>query len=480
MKARAISILTVAILLGLNVPAGAQDTGLEGPPLQENEKPDRPPPTTGALPFEDPTIEPPRDEDLRIEETPDAELAREADEPEKPVAEPAESHAPQEDEGPNVKVVYDEVFLLSVDDWFVLTLGGLVQARYTLNYRTEPPTDTVTLVREKEFTQGFDVSRARFQLGIGLTEFVALFMRVGVVAGGSFSIQRAFIDLKWKYFRIRGGVFMSDTIAESIVGPIDLYFVDYSIVENVYSPGSSNGVMFTYLRDRFSINLAYTDGLRTGFSEIRDPVNADYAFTVRAQYAWGEAGLAGFNRLTTRRGAPFGIRLGGALHYQDGGRTQGSLPAKIAIGTIDLSVRGSGWSLLLSGVVGEDATESTTTNEAGQIQGGGVTLMGGYFVTEKVQIFAQYNIVTKPKIQGTLPPAVIDEILGPPSNFQAFGVGFSYFVIPERDNVKLSSDFLYFLGHETGSPVPSSPLNSIQVNDAGSQFAWRIQLSARF
>jgi hypothetical protein len=60
-------------------------------------------------------------------------------------------------------------------------------------------------------------------------------MRIGVVAGGSFSFQRAFIDLKWKYFRIRGGVFMNDTIAESIVGPIDLYFVDYSIVENVYS-----------------------------------------------------------------------------------------------------------------------------------------------------------------------------------------------------------------------------------------------------
>jgi hypothetical protein len=57
MKARAISILIVAILLGFNVPTGAQDTGMEEPPLQENEKPDRPPPTTGALPFEDPTIE---------------------------------------------------------------------------------------------------------------------------------------------------------------------------------------------------------------------------------------------------------------------------------------------------------------------------------------------------------------------------------------------------------------------------------------
>ena len=76
--------------------------------------------------------------------------------------------------------------------------------------------------------------------------------------------------------------------------------------------------MFTYLRDRFSINLGYSDGLRTGFSEIRVPVNADFAFSVRTQYAWGDALLAGFNRLIARRGTPFGIRLGGALHYQQG------------------------------------------------------------------------------------------------------------------------------------------------------------------
>jgi hypothetical protein len=46
--------------------------------------------------------------------------------------------------------------------------------------------------------------------------------------------------------------------------------------------------------------------------------------------------------------------------------------------------------------------------------------------------------------------------------------------------VKVSSDFQYFLGRERGSTVPFSPLNSIQPNDDGSQFAWRIQLSAVF
>jgi hypothetical protein len=61
-----------------------------------------------------------------------------------------------------------------------------------------------------------------------------------------------------------------------------------------------------------------------------------------------------------------------------------------------------------------------------------------------------------------------------------FGVGCSYFVIPGHDNVKLSTDFQYFLGRSDGSTVPISPLNSIQPNDEGSQFAWRIQPTAAF
>jgi hypothetical protein len=131
-------------------------------------------------------------------------------------------------------------------------------------------------------------------------------------------------------------------------------------------------------------------------------------------------------------------------------------------------------------VVGQDATDATVSNEAGELVGGGVTLMGGYFVTENAQLFGQYNIVPKPRIQGALPPGTPDEIIGPPSTFQSFGIGFSYFVIPGHDNVKVSSDFNYFLGREAGSLVPDSPLNSIQPNDAGSQFAWRVQVSGKF
>jgi hypothetical protein len=503
MKMLAISVLLVALTLGWSVRAWAQDAGVEPPPPVEEEKPDREPPTAGALPFEDPTIAPQRDEDLEVEEPeePTSEPQADAEAPDRPTAagpvedptqhgprdtgpgekpETAEGPAPEKDEGPNVKVVYDRGFLLSVDDWFHLALTGLVQARYTINYRTKPPTDPATMELDKKVTQGFDVPRARFTLGIGLTEFVALVMRIGVVAGGTIEFQRAFIDLKWKYFRMRAGLFMNELIAESLINPDDLLFLDYSIVDNVYTPGSSKGVMFTYLRYRFSINLGYSDGLRTGFSEIRSSVNADYAITLRTQYAWGDAGLAGFNRLIARRGTPFGIRLGGALHYQDGGRTQGSLPAKIASGTVDVSVRGNGWSALFSAVVGQDATDATETNEAGEVLSGGVTVMGGYFVLKDLQVFGQYSVVPKQRVQGTLPPALPGEIRSTPSNFHAFGVGLSYFVIPNHDNVKVSSDFQYFLGRESSNLVPSSPLNSIQPNDDGSQFAWRIQISARF
>jgi hypothetical protein len=513
MSARTTATIFVAVFLGATIGLAIRVSA---------EEPKREPPTAGARPVEDPTIYEREPQEDQPEDEPDvegdsepearpetetqpdehqtpAEQLADDSEPEsdqdltgagpvedptldiatEPDEEPPEEAPKEEAKKPDVRVDYDNGLLLSINDWFYLALSGLVQARYTINYRTTPPVDPITMELDKQVTQGFDVPRARFTLGIGLTEFVALVVRLGVVAGGDFEFQRAFIDLKWKYFRLRAGLFMNELNAESLVNPWDLFFADYSIVDNVYTPGSSKGIMMTYLRKRFSINLGYSDGLRTGFSEIRSAANADYALTLRAQYAWGKRGLAGFNRLNARRGTPLGIRLGAALHYQDGGRTQGSLPAKVAVGTIDLSVRGNGWSALFSGIVGQDATDATESLEAGEVISGGVTVMGGYFVLEDLQVFGQYSVVAKPKIQGMLPPAS-PGISGTPSNFQAFGVGASYFVIPNFDNVKVTTDFQYFLGQEAGSLVPSSPLNSVQPNDAGSQFAWRLQISGAF
>jgi hypothetical protein len=513
MHLRATSTMVLALAFGWSVTAWAQDVGMEEPSAEPEQRPEGPPPTAGALPYEDPTSQPDDVEDLqRLAAPEDPAPAAEAESetadvdgaqttgalpledpmlhaPEEPQTseetETEASEAPELEAGAedsNVKVYYgyDSGLLVGVDDWFFLSVAGLVQARYTVNYRTKPPTDPDTLVREKQVTQGFDVARARFQLGIGLTEFVALYMRIGVVAGGDFSFQRAFIDLKWKWFRIRAGLFMNELIAESLVNPNDLYFLDYSILENVYSPGSSKGVMFTYLRRRFSINLGYSDGLRTGFSEIRSPQRADFAVTLRSQYGWGKNGLAGFNRLTSRRGTPFGARLGAAVHYQDGGRSQGTAPVKILLGTIDLSIRGNGWSALVSTAVGQDGTSAFSTTDRGEVLSVGANASGGYFVLENLQVFARYGFEAKPRFQGALPANVPNMLAGELSAFHAFGVGFSYFVIPGRDNVKLSSDFQYFLGNEQGSIVPTSPLNSIQPNFDGSQFSWRIQLSAAF
>jgi hypothetical protein len=153
---------------------------------------------------------------------------------------------------------------------------------------------------------------------------------------------------------------------------------------------------------------------------------------------------------------------------------------KIVLGTIDLSIRGNGWSALVSATAGQDSTSPSATVDPGEVVTAGVSAMGGYFVMDELHVFAQYSFMAKPKFQGARPPNLPDVVSEELSNFHAFGVGFSYFVIPGRDNVKLSSDFQYFLGNEQGSIVPTSPLNSIQPNFEGSQFSWRIQLSAAF
>jgi hypothetical protein len=65
MKLRAISTVLAFIVLGSGTPAGAQDAGVEDTAVEED-------PSVGALPLEDPTIEPPRDEDLRVDDSPEA------------------------------------------------------------------------------------------------------------------------------------------------------------------------------------------------------------------------------------------------------------------------------------------------------------------------------------------------------------------------------------------------------------------------
>jgi hypothetical protein len=445
-------------------------------------------PTVGRLPVEDPTLDTSDAKELGSSKDEDAEVDVDddevtPDESDETPTEPAEKDP--SDWGQPVKVMYgyQTGLLVGVNDWFYLTLAGLVQARYAVNYRTKPPNDPTTGERELQVTQGFDVARARFTMGVGLTQFVALYMRIGVVSGGDFSFQRAFMDLKWRYFRVRAGLFMNELIAEDLINPHDLLFNDYSILENVFNPGSSKGVMLTYLRKQFSINLGYSDGLRTGFSEIRSATRADFAITLRTQYAWGEKGLVGFNRLVSRRGTPLGIRLGAAIHYQDGGRSQGTAPVKIALGTLDLSARGDGWSLLMSLVSGQDGrSEVGSTVTSFEVITTGLSVMGGYFVLENLQVFGQYGLVAKPRVQGEPPPGApgVPDPQGDLSNFQSFGVGLSYFVIPGYDNVKLSTDFQYFLGRELASNVPASPLNNIAPNDAGSQFFFRIQISAAF
>ncbi len=110
-------------------------------------------PTVGRLPVEDPTLDtsdakelgPSTDDDAQVD--PDDGDAGEydekdtTDERDEAPAEPAEKDP--SDWGQPVKVMYgyQTGLLVGVDDWFFLTLAGLVQARYAVNYRTEPPND---------------------------------------------------------------------------------------------------------------------------------------------------------------------------------------------------------------------------------------------------------------------------------------------------------------------------------------------------
>ncbi len=65
MNLRATSTMALVLALGFSGTAWAQDVGLEEPSAEPEDRLEGPPPTAGALPYEDPTSQPDDVEDLQ-------------------------------------------------------------------------------------------------------------------------------------------------------------------------------------------------------------------------------------------------------------------------------------------------------------------------------------------------------------------------------------------------------------------------------
>ena len=127
--------------------------------------------------------------------------------------------------------------------------GAVMQLRYSLNNRDDPPTrpdSEGVLEKEHPITQGFILRRLRLIVDSHFTEHMRMFIRMGVNGTGDFTVERAYGDLFFSdNWRFRAGLFFIPGFAEEDPTPEDIIPVDYSNFANTFTSGATEGMSIT-------------------------------------------------------------------------------------------------------------------------------------------------------------------------------------------------------------------------------------------
>ena len=151
--------------------------------------------------------------------------------------------------------------------------------------------------------------------------------------------------------------------------------------------------------------------------------------------------------------------LGGALWWQDGGETFGTIDGQVIGATADVSVEGNGWSAFVAGVFQQfDPDAGDARNDWGLVA------QAGYFLTPQWEIYGRYD---------GLFPDIEDE-------FNTVTVGANYYVIEGSQTLKFTMDGQFYINEQGPSAAtPSTVINLLPSAD-DSQFGVTFQLQLVF
>lgn len=349
------------------------------------------------------------------------------------------------------------------DVWF--RLGGLLQARYTLNHRPE-------LEGEPANTSRFSVPRARLILDGGLTAYLSFRMRLGVLSDGNASVEQAYADVHLGPVTVRGGIFHLPTSTGDNPSPGEVQTIDYNQYALQTGGGQAAGFGARSELGRVRLQGYLSNGVRTSFSEFGNPLAARIALTTRVEARLlTQDGFKRFDTETSFRGSDLALRVGGAFHYQLG-RQDSPLPnGDFEQLTADVTLEGSGFNVIVAArLIRIHPEDGNTTHDPG------CWTQAGVFVHEYIELWARYDaLFSDGKIHSY--PQRDGGLL---EDYQAFGVGINGYLVPRTNYAKLQADFLYVprsVANTWASPSDNSGVLSTEV---GRQWSFRTQLVLSF
>lgn len=278
-------------------------------------------------------------------------------------------------------------FLASEDGSFRLNVQGLMQTRYTINYRENGVDD--------DFAPGFSVHRTRLKLtGHVLDEDLAFEVESGwTPARDELTLLDAFIKYRLgDHVRVRAGRGILKFWREFHM-PVDkLLTAERSLTSFVFTQNRSEFAELRYRDDGLTVHGAFSNGFRS-FNRSFDDHAADFAFTLR-----GDAKLDGtWEQLEdgyfSPPGSEFAMAFGVGVHYEQSPNvpTSNLEEQKLLAWTADVIAKGDRWHLFgaavghhifdQGGVAGEDFVDL------------GFLVQGSYALSDKLELLARYDVI---------------------------------------------------------------------------------------
>lgn len=269
--------------------------------------------------------------------------------------------------------------------------------------------------------------------------------------GGIFLADQVFgefaFDDNWS---VRWGQFRLPFVAEwyMIDDPYQLG-IQQSINTQYWSPRLSQGLQVEWANEDFQVLGAISDGFRTANTDIDSTSAADIALTGRLNWKmtgdWESSATAdSFN------GSDDFAYIGGAFHYQSGGRSNGTPNANGWFLTVDGAYKASGWNMR-----GSITTQSWDPAGASRFNNTGLNFqLGKFLFSDQVEVYAQWDSLLVDKTSTGLGSS---ELL----NFLTLGA--KYFVVPDSHAMVFAFDVVYAFN-------PTTPLTAVGLFGGGAPF----------
>ncbi|GAB4545729.1 MAG: hypothetical protein Tsb0013_03820 [Phycisphaerales bacterium] len=317
----------------------------------------------------------------------------------------------------------------SGDDAFRLRVGGYAQFRYIANFRDDEGGAV------DDFQSGFTIQRTRLVFSGRAHDRVDFLLLPFAGPNGTWSIIDAWARFELSdTLKLRVGQFKLPFWREWLISERFNFAVERSELTAVYASIYGQGVQLEFQNDDVRVHAAFSDGIRSLNSDFTSPAEADYAFTARAELLV-DGTWAQFADSTSLGNTEAGLLLGFGAHYQ--GETENlrgvELDREFQI-TADVSYEGTDWSAMVAGVARWLDPAGAPTEETY-----GLLAQGGLFVSDDVELIAQYEVLVPD-----------DDAVGD-DPFNAVTVGVNWYV--RGHALKFTADVIYFIDDTNGTTI---------------------------